>query len=78
MYTQKELKRAAAHIRRLARENGLSEEDMRAEMKAAMDAGRNNPDPDVQAKWAGFKYSGPEPTVDEFVLWVSSLVKERR
>ena len=40
MYTQKELKRAAAHIRRLARENGIAEEDMRAEMKAAMDAGR--------------------------------------
>ena len=77
MYTQTELKRAASHIRRLARENGLSEEDMRAEMKAAMDAGRNNPDPGVQARWAGFRYSGSEPTVYEFVLWVSSLVKDR-
>ena len=44
MYTQKELKRATAHIRQLARENGITEEDMRAEMKAAMEAGRNNPD----------------------------------
>ena len=40
-------------------------------MKEAMDARRSNPDPAVQAKWVGFKYSGDEPTLEEFILWMA-------
>ena len=45
-------------------------------MKEAMDAGRNNPDPAVQAKWAGFEYAGDEPTLEEFILWMATKIKE--
>ena len=50
MYTKRELKRAAGIIRQIARENHVTEEEVRRDMKEAMDAGRNNPDPAVQAK----------------------------
>ena len=45
-------------------------------MKEAMDAGRNNPDPAVQAKWVGFEYAGDEPTLEEFILWMAEKIKE--
>ena len=60
MYTKRELKRAAGIIRQIAHDNHVTEEEVRREMKEAMDVGRSNTDPAVQAKWAGFKYSDME------------------
>ena len=76
MYTKRELKRAAGIIRQIARDNHVTEEEVRRDMKEAMDAGRNNPDPAVQAKWAGFEYAAEEPTVEEFILWTAEIVKK--
>ena len=76
MYTKRELKRAAGIIRQIARENHVTEEEVRRDMKEAMDAGRNNPDPAVQAKWVGFEYVGDEPTLEEFILWMVGQIKE--
>ena len=76
MYTKRELKRAAGIIRQIARDNHVTEEEVRRDMKEAMDAGRSNPDPAVQAKWAGFEYSGDEPTLEEFILWMAGQIKE--
>lgn len=50
MYTKRELKRAESIIRQIARDNHVTEEEVRRDMKEAMDAGRSNPDPAVQAK----------------------------
>ena len=75
MYAKKELKRSADIIKRIARENNIPEERVRADMKEAMNAGRNNPNPEVQARWASFDFTGEEPTVEEFILWVASLIK---
>ena len=76
MYTKRELKRAAGIIRQIARDNHVTEEEVRRDMKEAMDAGRNNPDPAVQAKWARFEYVGDEPTLEEFILWMVGQIKE--
>lgn len=75
MYAKKELKRSADIIKRIARENNIPEERVRADMKEAMNAGRNNPNPEVQARWASFDFAGEEPTVEEFILWAASLIK---
>jgi hypothetical protein len=40
-----------------------------------MDVGRSNPDPAVQAKWAGFEYAGDEPTLEEFILWMVEMMR---
>ena len=76
MYTKRELKRAAGIIRQIARDNRVTEEEVRRDMSEAMDAGRSNPDPAVQAKWAGFEYAGEEPTLEEFILWMVGQIKE--
>ena len=69
------MKRAAGIIRQIARENNVSEKQVRADMKEAMDAGRNNPDPAVQARWKEFQVTGAEPTVEEFILWTAEMVR---
>ena len=71
MYTKKELKRVANIIRQIARENNVPEAQVRKDMKEAMDAGRSNPDPSVQARWREFHYAGDEPTLEEFILWTT-------
>ena len=76
MYTKKELKRAADIIQQIARDNHVTEEDVRRDMKEAIDAGRNNPDPAVQARWKEFQFTGEEPTVEEFILWTAEMVKK--
>lgn len=73
MYTQRELKRAGEIIKQIAKDNNVSETEVRAEMQVAMDRGRSNPDPLVQARWEDFRYVGLEPTLEEFILWVASM-----
>lgn len=77
MYTKRELKRAAGIIRQIARDNRVTEE-VRRDMKEAMDAGRNNPDPAVQEKRGGFEYAGDEPTLEEFILWMATKLFKNR
>lgn len=76
MYSSRELEEAKAIIKKLARQSGVSEEEMREEIKLAMEIGRSNPDPEVKAKWAEFDYAGSEPSIEEFVLWVSELTNK--
>ena len=76
MYTEKELETAAKIIRQIAHENRVPEEQVRADIEAAMNAGRSNPDPAVQAQWAAFQYAGAEPTVEEFILWVATMTQD--
>lgn len=74
MFTKKELKRTAGIIQQIAREHNTSEKQVRTDMKEAMDAGRNNPDSAVQARWKEFQFVGEEPTVEEFILWTAEIV----
>ena len=77
MYTKKELNDAKRVIARVARENRVPETWVRAEILAAMNVGRSDPDPEVQAWWARFHYAGAEPTVEELVLWLAALTARR-
>ena len=74
MITDIEKAQVARIIKRIARENHVSEARVRADMKEAMDFGRSNPDPAVQQEWASFHYDGDEPTVEEFILWMSKKI----
>lgn len=66
---------AANIIRRIAQEHNASEAEVRSEMYEAMNAGRNNSDPEVQARWRTFHFAGDEPTVEEFILWTASQIR---
>ena len=65
-------------LTKIANKNHVPVEQIKKEIEEAMNSGRNNPDPAVQALWAEFRYAGPEPTVEEFILWVTALAKERQ
>lgn len=75
MYTEKERKAVAGIIRQIAREHHVPETQMRSDMEEAIHAGKNHPDPAVQARWATFRYAGAEPTLEEFILWVATMTK---
>lgn len=76
MYSKEELKTAASIIKRIACEHHVPEDQVRADMEAAMNAGRSNPDPAAQARWATFQYAGAEPTLEEFILWAATIAQD--
>ena len=57
MYTKRELRRAAGIIRQIVCDHHVTEE-VRRDMKEAMDAGRSNFKLAIQAKRAGFEHDG--------------------
>lgn len=54
MYTEQELKKAADIIKKVAEDNNVSEDQVRADMQEAMDCGRNCPDPIGRSFGKGF------------------------
>lgn len=56
MYSRIELKKTARNIKRVARQNDVSEEEVRRDMLVAMNAARSNDDPAVKARWETFHY----------------------
>ena len=69
------LRRARKAIKQLAKEHGVSEAEVRAEMRETMLAGMANPDPAVQARWASIQWRGKEPTVEEFLACVTEMIE---
>ena len=76
MYSEFDLKRTAQIIVKIARENNISEEQVRADMKEAMEAGRNDPDPIVQAQWEDFRFVGKEPTIERIAKELDSTPED--
>ena len=58
MYTKRELKRAAGIIRQIARDNHVTEEEVRRDMQEAMDVGRSNPNPVSRRSGSGLSMPG--------------------
>ena len=71
MFTKAELEHASRIISMISKENSIPEIQVRTEMREAMDAGRKDQTPSVQAQWSTFEFAGSEPTVEEFILWVA-------
>lgn len=65
------LEDARSAIRKIAEENHISVEQVRAEMIQAMEAGMSNPDPEIQAKWKTIPCKGEKPTPEEVIIWAS-------
>lgn len=74
MYTKEKSDRAALAIREIAKRNSVPEDRVREEMRKAIKISRGSSDPHVKAQWAEFKFSGEEPTEEEFITWMSQKV----
>ena len=69
------LGRARKAIKRLAKEHGVPEEEVRREIEEAMLAGMADPDPEIQAQWAAIRWRNGKPTVDEFVAYITEQIE---
>lgn len=63
-----------AIIRHIAKQEGISEQEVINEMQKAIDEGFNNPDPSVQAYWAQMPFKG-KPTPRELILYLAGKVQ---
>ena len=64
-------------IKRVAKAHGVSAKEVREEMLKAIRAGRENPDPSVQAMWNRLFPNGKEPTPEEFIRVLTGEVRAR-
>ena len=67
----------AEHIfERLARERGITIEEMRAIISARIESGWKDPDPEKRAQWRKIPCAGELPTPDEWLSYVLKKIKE--
>lgn len=62
-------------IKKVAKAHRVSVKEVREEMLKAIRAGRENPDPNVQAMWSRLFPDGKEPTPEEFIRVIAGVVK---
>lgn len=62
-------------IKKVAKAHGVSAKEVKEEMLVAIRAGRENPDPKVQAMWNRLFPDGKEPTPEEFIRVLAGVVK---
>ena len=74
MFSELELYRAKRIIREMAKTNGVSEDEIRAEMNKAIEAGMSDPTPTAQAAWKASPFYGSKPSPEEFILWCASQI----
>ena len=67
----------AEHIfERLARERGITIEEMQAIISARIESGWKDPDPEKRAQWRKIPCAGELPTPDEWLSYVLKKIKE--
>lgn len=60
---------------RLARERGITVEEMRGIISARIEKGWNDPDPKKRAQWREIPCAGEIPTPDEWLKYVMEKVE---
>ncbi len=67
----------AEHIfERLARERGITVEEMRAIISARIESGWNDLDPEKRAQWRKIPCKGELPTPDEWLRYTVEKIKD--
>lgn len=63
-------------IQMVATEQGISVQEVRRSILEALDAGRNRPDPRVQAIWHSIPREGKTPTLNEALTFFAYQLTE--
>lgn len=77
MYTQTELDNASKVISYLAAKHSVPETQVRAEIQKTITFAKSNPDPSAQAMWRHAGFSNEIPTIEEYVVWITKITRER-
>lgn len=64
-------------IRQIAKENGVTPEQVEADMKEAIRAGMASTDPHAQELWKQIAPDGKEPSLDTFLKFCAEQVNKR-
>ena len=71
---KKTTKDAERALQEVARQNGMTLEEVKKEIRLAMLAGLCNTDPAVQARWKDIPCAGEVPTPEELIAYVATMV----
>ena len=63
---------------KIAREEGISVDEVRCEIQKAIDDAMQSDDPAVQAYWKKIKYKGEKTTPEEVVLYIAKHIETDR
>lgn len=78
MNRRKTVKRiGASAIAEIASREGVSAEYVRSEMKMAIQAAMDNPDPRIQELWKKIPCKGDAPEPEEFIVYVVGAVMKK-
>ena len=61
-------------IRDIAKQEGVSEQEVIDEMQRAIDAGYSDPDPEVRAQWAAMPFRS-KPTPQELIPYLIGMLQ---
>ena len=70
------LGKASAVIGSIAQRNRCSEEEVRKEMDAAIQAGYEDSDPEVRAMWDSSPFANRKPTPEEFLIFCTAMMAD--
>jgi len=59
----------------IARENGTTAEDVKDEIRSALDMGFQCSDPDVQDFWRQIPCEQDKPSIDELILYIVASLR---
>lgn len=68
-------KKVEAVLKKVAKHNGVTVAHVRKEIQRSMDHAMASPDPSIQAQWAIFPKKREKPTVDEFIIYITSKLQ---
>lgn len=63
-------------LEQVAEQFNTTAEIVRQNMQEAMDAAMSSTDPEVQTRWAAIPSKGNKPTLEEFMEYMASIIKQ--
>lgn len=61
-------------LKRVADRDGVSVEYVRSEIQKAILIGLSNPDPNVRTFWMSIPHTGPRPTPEDVLIYLSTHI----
>lgn len=65
-------------LEQVAKKNHATIEEVYKEMQIAIDAGFDNPDPEVQKMWKQIPFKGDRPTPEDVIPYVATMAQAQK
>ena len=68
--------KAKKALKKLAKQKGISEKEVRREIEIAIEEAMKSPEPQEQAFWKSIPHKGEQPTPEEVIAYIAEMVNE--